>query len=142
MQTSAKTLDAAVQANIEQEFYKTILELPPAKLESFLRSFFSETEQIVFFKRFAVLKLIVEGKSYNQIESQLKVSSATISSISKLAQEEAIQETMKELAASTWAENMADKFFDRFSFLKKKTQAEENTSTPAIDVQADNVPLV
>lgn len=144
MQTSAKQVDQDIIERIGNQFYKALSDIKAeSQMKAFLSAFLSETEQTVMHKRFAILKMLAEGKSYTAIEAELKVSSATVSSISKLSQIPAIQELLKELAADEWATTMSTKLMDTFSFLKKKPQKEtvidpktESNSTKAPEMAA------
>lgn len=133
MQTSAKPVDQEIIDQIENQFYKALSQIKSeTQMKAFLKAFLSETEQTVMHKRFAILKMLTDGKSYTAIEEQLKVSSATVSSISKLGQEPAIQELLKELAADEWATDMSSKFMEKFSFLKKKEKSTEKSETQTV----------
>ncbi|HEX7017975.1 MAG TPA: Trp family transcriptional regulator [Patescibacteria group bacterium] len=55
-----------------------------SEMESFLTAFLTETEQSVLSKRLTILVLLDSGKSYEEISRELKVSSATISSIATI----------------------------------------------------------
>lgn len=122
MQTSAKQVAQDTTNQIEQQFFTVLSQQStPEQMKTFLDAFLSETEQTVLCKRFAILKLLSEGKSYTVIEESLKVSSATISSVSKLLQDTAIQALLKDMEAEEWADNMSSKFFNKLpGFLKKK----------------------
>ncbi len=53
-----------------------------ANFDTFLNDFLSPTEKIMLAKRFAIGVLLSKGNSYQQIESILHVTSATISKVS------------------------------------------------------------
>ncbi|MCB9801772.1 MAG: hypothetical protein H6774_01650 [Pseudomonadales bacterium] len=103
----------------------TALDSPP-DIDAFLGAFLSETEYSVLAKRFEVLQMIAEGSSYSQMSAQTGVSSATISSISKLSEDPAVQKLLLHYRAESWAEEKAEQVF---SFLRGKTEIKlEETS--------------
>lgn len=54
------------------------------EMKAFLKAFLSESEQAVFAKRLTILQLLNQGRSYEEISKDLKVSSATISGIATI----------------------------------------------------------
>lgn len=64
-------------------------------MKAFVSTFFSESEQTVFAKRLTILMLLDEGKSYEEISKELKVSSATISSIATIKDHQITTQALK-----------------------------------------------
>lgn len=147
MQTSAKTVSQNTVDTIENQFYKALANYKnDTDLKAFLLEFLSETERSVMIKRFAILLMLEEGKSYTAIEEELKVSSATVSTVSKLSQEPAIKILLKDIEADDWAATMSAKFIEKFSFLKKKDSAviptETTESTSMLKPMNDSTPVL
>lgn len=66
-------------------------------IEDFLGSFLNQSEIETFSKRLQIIWLLSQGRSYEEITDQLKVSSATISSISSRTSEPGIQKMIARL---------------------------------------------
>lgn len=132
MQTSSKQIDQDVNNQIENQFYKTLSQIrSESEMRSFLKAFLSETEQTVLQKRFAILSCVSQKKSYSSIEKLLKVSSATVSNISKLATLPAIKKVLDEQLAEEWAVQVSTKIISKFpKMFRNKTTTEIQNSAP------------
>ena len=124
MQTSKKTLTATQQEILFDQLCTTLSELKSSKdIKLFLQSLLSETEQSVLSKRFAIIRLLNQNKSYEEIEKQLNVSSATISSAASLRSDPAMQKALKRMAEEEWASGIADKIGRALPFMIKSTNS-------------------
>lgn len=83
----------------------------PEEIELFLSSFMSSTERLVFAKRLAIVWMLEQGKSYEEISHKLRVSSATISSMAEERQSDGIQLAFKKLRLDEWARDFWKKIF-------------------------------
>jgi len=91
-QISSKELDNKTLKRIYGQLVKTISDLGSIKYsEDFTEEFFTETEQIMFAKRLAIILLLSENFSWKTIEKILKVTPATISRIAKVLDGEGYQ---------------------------------------------------
>ncbi len=112
VQTSAQKLTRFSQQLIEDQFYTLVADLrSPAEAKQWLSDFLTETELNVFVKRLAIAQLLDRGKSYQDIKNQLKVSSATISSVSELVSKPGNKLAQKKLQLDQWAEHLVNKLF-------------------------------
>lgn len=110
MQTSAKELTKNQQRAIIDQFITLIADLrSPAEARAFFESFMTDTEQLVFAKRLAIMWLLKQGKSYDEIKKQLHVSSATISSLASLMDKQGVQLSMDKVSVDQWADKWAQK---------------------------------
>lgn len=90
----------------------------PREVEQFLRAFLSEAEYITLAKRVGVVYWLDKGRSYGNINQNLKVSSATISSIQNNMNAPGIKLALQKIKAEEWATQWADKIQ---KFIKTKT---------------------
>lgn len=112
VQISLQKLSRFSQQQIENQFFTLIADLSsPQEVRQWLRDFMTETEISVFAKRLAIAQLLDQGKSYQEIKDQLKVSSATISSISELVAKPGQKLAQKKLKLDQWAEQLVKKIF-------------------------------
>lgn len=110
MQTSAKDLTKKQQQAIVDQFITLIADLHShEEAKAFFESFMTATEQLVFAKRLAIMWLLKQGKSYDEIKKQLHVSSATISSVASLMQKQGVQLSMEKVGIDQWADRLAKK---------------------------------
>lgn len=96
MQVSSKKISLKKQAQLLEQLLVVIADLNnPKDVSLFFTNFFSATELNVFTKRLAILRALKQGKSYEEIKDELRVSSATISSMSELANSKAMEKVIK-----------------------------------------------
>jgi Trp operon repressor len=92
----------------------------PDDVKKILKELLSETERVAIMKRVGIALSLAEGKSYAEIKSRLKVSSATIAMVQEQAAQpgwQIIIEAMKVQASADWMNQAFAKFF---SFGRKK----------------------
>lgn len=87
----------------------------PGQVLSFLTLFLSETELSILAKRLAIFKRLNQGKSYEEIQRDLGVSSATVSSVAQLKNESFAKTVMEQVTAQDWAQETATKLRGFFS---------------------------
>lgn len=110
MQTSNIKLDSQLETRLKEELAIVLTELKkPDLMLEFLSAFLSETELLVFAKRLAILQRLHENYSYEQIQKDLAVSSATISSVAQIKDSSISEKAIEALDVHTWAEETADK---------------------------------
>lgn len=103
-------VNKSLQREIEKTFVNAILELrDEEKLRMFLKSFLTEAEFEGLAKRLAICYWLKKGRSYENIKENLKVSSATIASVSVMMKEDGIQMVLKNLEAEEWAQEWSEK---------------------------------
>ncbi len=116
MQVSATKIAGETQKKINQNFLKLLTNLRSEKdAETFFQDFFTETEKIVLVKRFAVALLLHQGFSYEEIQKQLKVSTATISVVAESLEKPGFQLAFQKFADEQWADETVEKIWQLFS---------------------------
>ena len=119
MQVSKTKLNPQVKKQIYEIFYQTVADFKrPEDVKIFIRDFFTKTEQSVMTKRLATAMYLEKGRSYQQIKTALKVSSATIANVDKMMNKnsEGFILALQRIEAEEWAFKLARKISD---FLKK-----------------------
>ena len=110
MQISKNKLNQQVAKQIRNIFCQTLADLGRrGDVEIFIRDFFTPTEQSVLTKRLAIAMYLEKGRSYDQIKSTLKVSSATIANVDKMMNEksEGFVLALRRIEAEEWAGKLA-----------------------------------
>lgn len=111
MQVSNKKLTGSTQENIFKQFETLLADLrSPQETKLWLENFMTETERQVFAKRLAVAQMLWQKKSYQEIKDSLKVSSATISSVSDQLNTPGMKLAQKKLELERWAEGIVKLF--------------------------------
>ncbi len=110
MQISSKTITKAKQKQINDQLHTVIADLKSeSDVAAFLKDFLTTTEYAVLAKRLDIAMMLNAGKSYQDIKKELKVSSATISSVSELISKKGIKLALQKIKVDEWAENTAAK---------------------------------
>lgn len=94
----------------------------PPKILACLQLFLSETELSIFAKRLAIFKRLQAGQSYETIQKDLAVSSATISAVAQLRKNNFSEVIEDYINAKDWAENTAHNLRNLFN-RKKSSQS-------------------
>lgn len=98
MQISSKKISTKQEKLIFSRLHFLLAEQKnPNEVSQFLSSFMTETEHLVFAKRLTIAFLLSEGNSYSQIKKELKVSSATISSVADKMEQQSIKAAVKKI---------------------------------------------
>lgn len=119
MQTSAKDLSKKQQKQITEQFITLLSDLKsPEESRAFFTAFLTDTEQQVFAKRLAIIWLLHQGLSYEEIRQKLHVSSATISTIASQMEIPGIKVALDKISLDTWAEKWAEKLGRFLPFFK------------------------
>lgn len=80
---SRRFLDKELENKIFEVFLKTIVDIKTtAEAKNFIEDLLSPTEKIMLVKRLAIAVLLTKGKTYEYIDHTLKVSRATIMTVS------------------------------------------------------------
>ena len=114
-----KNTKTAVKPNkFEQLLAATLADIRgEEKMLAFLHSFLSSNEFSQLGTRLAIHAQLEAGKSYEQIQKQLGVSSATISTASQQQKSPAMQMALQLLNLDTWARATAEKIRRYVPFL-------------------------
>jgi uncharacterized protein YerC len=110
MRTSNRKLNASLRNQIEKTFYQLIADLTrPEEVETFLKDFLNDAELEAFTKRMAVAYWLKKGRSYENIKENLKVSSATITTVQALMKKPGFELALKKIGAEEWANVWAER---------------------------------
>lgn len=110
MQVSKKKLNKSIEKQIYSIMYQLISDLKsPQEAEVLLSDILSKTERQVIAKRIAISLFLDKGRSYENIKSTLKVSSATIASVQETMGNPGTQLAINKIKAEAWADEWAGK---------------------------------
>lgn len=112
MQVSSKSLSSDQAQSIHAQLNALLASLTKSDdVKLLLRDLLSDTERTVIAKRLAIAAMLHQEKSYKEIRQTLKVSSATISSVSEICQTDGIKLAVKHIEAEAWADSMVNRWF-------------------------------
>lgn len=118
-QVSAQTLAPSLQKELYFTLFQLLADLSNAKeSERFAKDFFGATELSVFAKRIAIAIFLDKGHSYEHIRHNLKVSTATISSVAEHMESEGYQIALQKIKAERWAGDLSSKLVRMFKTAK------------------------
>ena len=110
MRTSSIKLNPIIKNQIGKTFAQLICDFKsPEEVDKFLKVFFNESEYETFIKRLAVAYWLKKNRSYSNIKTNLKVSSATIASIQNTLDSDGMKIAIKKLEADEWANVWSEK---------------------------------
>lgn len=110
MRISKKPVNSHLFSQTAKILHQAIVDLKSQQeVEVFLKSFLNNSEYTTLLKRVAIAYWLDSGKSYNNIKQNLKVSPATIASISENIKLPGIQATLKKIKAEEWASQWSQK---------------------------------
>lgn len=120
----AKISQAKINKKFEEKIYFLFKQLisdlkNPQEVEIFLRDFLTKTELKVLLKRFAVIYLLNQKESYQQIKKNLGVSSTTIASLTRQFKKPGIKLALKKIEAEEWATQWLQKLEKVVKFHRK-----------------------
>ena len=93
-----------------QTLYQLFADLKtPQEAEAILKDILSDVELTTVAKRLAVAYWLANGRSYNNIKDNLKVSSATIATIQTMMNKPGFKLALKKAEAEEWANQWAEK---------------------------------
>ncbi|MEX0895415.1 MAG: Trp family transcriptional regulator [Patescibacteria group bacterium] len=96
----------------------------PQEIADFLAAFIKESEVSNLAKRVAILKLLEENVSYEDIQNQLSVSSATVSAVAQTRELPISQRILERIAAQNWADQQFKKIQQYFNPDQPKNQSQ------------------
>jgi len=111
MRTSKKNLHPSIKKQIRISFAKTLSDLKtPEKIDEFLNDLLKDSEYEMLTKRLATVYWLKKGRSYKNIQDNLKISSATVVSIKQSMNSPGINLAIKHMEADEWANQWSQKF--------------------------------
>jgi len=110
MRTSKNKMNATLEKAIRKTFAQALTDFKdPAEMEKFLESFFIGAELITYAKRLSIAYWLSKGRSYENIKTNLKASSATIAQVRVLTNKDGVKLALKKMEAEEWANEWAEK---------------------------------
>ncbi len=110
MRTSKNSLNKSLKREIINTFFQTIEDLKnKAEIETFFQDFFNEIELETYSKRLAIAYWLRKKRSYENIKTNIKVSSATIASVEKQLKLNGFKLAIKKMEAEEWANVWSEK---------------------------------
>lgn len=114
-QVSAQTLSPSLEKELYNTLYQLLADLSNGKeTERFAKGFFGSTELLVFAKRMAIAVFLDKGHSYEHIQKNLKVSTATISTVAVQMENDGYQLALQKIKAERWAGDLSSKLVRMF----------------------------
>jgi len=104
MRTSDNQINQSLKKEIVRTLAQTLADLKgPEEMLIFFKDFFTPAELVTFAKRLAIAYWLKKGRSYHNIQNNIKVSSATVAEISSLLATESYKLGIKKMEAEEWA---------------------------------------
>lgn len=104
MRTSEEKINPSLKNQIVKTLAQSIGDLKSFdEANTFLEDFLTESELESLSKRLAIAYWLRKGRSYSNIKTNLKVSSATVASIQSKSRSEGFQLALRNLEAEEWA---------------------------------------
>jgi uncharacterized protein YerC len=108
MQISKQKLNKTIEKQVFDIYYQLIADMKSAEEAKVLLSdLLSDTERQVMAKRVAIALFLDKGRSYENIRTTLKVSSATIASVQEQMGNPGYQMALQKVKAEEWADQWA-----------------------------------
>ncbi|OGV89883.1 hypothetical protein A2Z41_00740 [Microgenomates group bacterium RBG_19FT_COMBO_39_10] len=119
MQVSKKKVNPNLKNQIYQLLYQVIADIRSKKeAEIFLNEGLTETELEIFAKRLGAAYYLNKGRSYANIKTNLRLSSATISSVAEqMKKGKGFETALQKINAEEWANKWAERISKRFKSL-------------------------
>jgi len=117
MRISENKLNPSMKGQLIKTFAQTLIDFKSMdEMHGFLTDFLNDSELETFAKRLSIAYWLKKGRSYENIKTNLKVSSATIATIEKLSKKPGFANGIKKMEAEEWANVWAEKIQ---KFIKK-----------------------
>ncbi|WKZ25318.1 MAG: Trp family transcriptional regulator [bacterium] len=110
MRVSKNELNKSLKKEVINTFLQTLDDLKnKSEKETFLTDFFNQNELETYSKRLAIIYWLSKKRSYQNIKTNLKVSSATVATVEKLMNKKGIELAITKMAAEEWANVWSEK---------------------------------
>lgn len=110
MRVSKTSINPYLQRELFKTLHQTIADLKtPQEVAKFLKAFLSPAEHLALAKRLAIVYWLDKGRGYANIKTNLRVSSATISTFQNNLKNPGIILALKKIKAEEWANLWAER---------------------------------
>jgi len=119
MQVSKRQINPNLKNQIYQLLFQVLADIRSKKeVETFLKEALTKTELEIFVKRLGAAYYLDKGRSYSNIKANLKLSSATISSVAEqMKKGRGFEIALSKIRAEEWASKWAEKISKRLKVL-------------------------
>lgn len=115
MQISKNQVNKYLDKQLKQMFYQLVADIrKPEEAKEIFGDLLTETEMVSLIKRLGVAYWLTKKRSYEIIKGTLKISSATIASISEELKRPGWQMAIKKVMAEEWATKWETKIYNLF----------------------------
>lgn len=119
-QISRKKVNKSLEQQIYKLFYQLIADIRNfQEAEEFLKDFLTKTELEMMVKRLGIAYYLFQGRKYDNIKTNLAVSSTTVASVNKQMKKKGFQVALKKIQADEWATKWAQKIDKIMKFRHK-----------------------
>ena len=110
MRTAKIKLSKFLEDEIRGTFAQVITDIKTTEeSNTFIKDFFTDTELTLLSKRLAIGYLLSKKRNYENIKTNLKVSSATIAVVSEMLNKPGFKLAIKKMEAEEWANKWAER---------------------------------
>ncbi|MFV1916917.1 MAG: YerC/YecD family TrpR-related protein [Patescibacteria group bacterium] len=110
MRTSDEKINPSLKNQITRTLAQAISDIKTLEeANTFLEDFLTYSELEALSKRLAIAYWLKKGRSYSNIKTNLKVSSATVATVQSMMGSEGLQLALKKIEAEEWANKWAEK---------------------------------
>lgn len=110
MQSSRRKLNKTIERQIFKLLYQILADTKRREeIEILLADLLTDSERLAMAKRLAIALYLDKGRSYENIKSNLKVSSATIAGVAEQMGNPGMQMAINKVKAEEWAEEWSKK---------------------------------
>lgn len=110
MKRSKQNINNVLKGQLETMFVKTVADFNNFEsTKEFLKDFLTKSEFEALTKRLAIAYWLKKGRSYENIKTNLKVSSATISAVASIMETKGVCEAIKKTEAEEWASKWSER---------------------------------
>ena len=110
MRSPKRNINVTLEKRLHKTFVQLISDLKnPKQIDLFFKDFLTPGEYKTLTKRIAVAYWLKKGRNSFNIKNNLRVSTATITSVRPLLKKEGIMLALKKIEADEWAEEWSKK---------------------------------
>ena len=121
MKKTASTMNSKIESQVFKILYQVLADAKSeVDVELTLKSLMSQTELSAIAKRLAIAVFLDKRQSYEHIKDVLKVSTATIASVSESMNKKGMQMALQKVKAEEWADTWSIRISKALERIMKK----------------------
>jgi uncharacterized protein YerC len=114
MQLSNNPLNKNIEKQLSEMMYGILAELQnPEDIKMVMNDVLTEGERLAILKRLGIAVYLDKGRNYEDVKTNIKVSSATIASVAENLGNPGWQEMIRRIKAEDWASEWSGKISER-----------------------------